>query len=200
MARPLSPDYGKRKQLILEKSAEMFAEHGYHKASIDQLAEACGMSKSLVYHYFKSKHELLFQCMKEHVTELHDEALRCASLDIAPVERVTALLKNFMKFYENAGPRHRILVNDLMHLKGEQRREIVDIQNTIVQILNDMLTETTSKSDISAEKGTVLSLLLLSMINWTYTWYDPKGAIGPDALGQLVSDIFMNGIQSLSKP
>lgn len=197
MARPLSPDYGKRKQLILEKSAQMFAEHGYHKASIDQLADACGMSKSLVYHYFKSKHELLFHCMKEHVTELHDEAQRCAALDIKPQERVTVLLKNFMKFYEHAGPRHRILVNDLTHLKGEQRREIVDIQNKIVQVLNEMLSDITKHTDISAGNGTVLSLLLLSMINWTYTWYDPKGPIAPDALAQLVSDIFMNGIHSL---
>jgi len=199
MARPLSPDYGKRKQLILEKSAEMFAEHGYHKASIDQLADACGMSKSLIYHYFKSKHELLFQCMKEHVTELHLEAERCAAMDAPAVERVTTLLKNFMKFYENAGPRHRILVNDMTHLKDEQRREIVATQDKIIQILKDMLADSTDASQASGTNGTVLSLLLLSMINWTYTWYDPKGPITPDAIGQLVSDIFMNGVHSLGK-
>ncbi|WP_262694723.1 TetR/AcrR family transcriptional regulator [Kordiimonas aquimaris] len=199
MARPLSPDYGKRKQLILEKSAEMFAEHGYHKASIDQLADACGMSKSLIYHYFKSKHELLFQCMKEHVTELHTEAERCAAMDTPAVDRVTALLKNFMTFYENAGPRHRILVNDLTHLKDEQHREIVAIQDKIIQILNTMLADSMKSEKADNVNGTVLSLLLLSMINWTYTWYDPKGPITPDQLGQLVSDIFMNGVHSLKK-
>lgn len=199
MARPLSPDYGKRKQLILEKSAEVFAEHGYHKASIDQLADACDMSKSLIYHYYKSKHELLFHCMKDHVTVLYKEATRCAALDLAAEDRITTLLQNFMKFYENAGPRHRILVNDLMHLKDEQRAEIIEIQDRIIKVLNGILADVMKDKDNGGPQGTVLSLLLLSMINWTYTWYDPKGPIGSEQLAKLVSDIFLNGVHSLQQ-
>jgi AcrR family transcriptional regulator len=200
MARPFSPDYDKRKSKILDTAAEIFAEVGYHKASIGEITIACGISKSLIYHYYKSKQDILFQCMEDHVVSLRDESLKCEASDLEPNEKLKTLLRTFMTFYENAGPRHRILVQDLHHLNDDQRAHIVKIEDEIVQSIKRIIAEATNANsgtdDLkSGEKnGTVLSLILLSMINWTYTWYDPKGPISPEDFGDLVGDIFLNGV------
>lgn len=63
MARPQAPDYADRRQAMLDSAAALYARHGFLGASIVDLAVACGVSKSLLYHYFGSKEDILFEIM-----------------------------------------------------------------------------------------------------------------------------------------
>ena len=53
-----------RKNQILNTSLKLFAHNGFHNTSIDQIAQETGISKGLVYNYFKSKEELLEEVFK----------------------------------------------------------------------------------------------------------------------------------------
>jgi len=194
MARPLSPDYDKRKENILQHSAELFAEVGYHKASIDQLAEASNITKSLIYHYFKSKQDILYQCMLNHVELLRSTARGCIDANQSSKDQLQNILLQFLQIYETAGARHRILVNDLQQLLPEQKSEIVIIQNDITQIFKTLITRITGPEDQDKNLDTARTFLLLSMINWTHTWFNADGTMTSQELGKLVYDIFVNGV------
>ena len=60
MARTQAPDYEERRIAIIDKAAELFARRGFMGASVADLAAACQTSKSLIYHYFPSKEDILF--------------------------------------------------------------------------------------------------------------------------------------------
>ena len=64
MARTRANDYDKKRQGILSRSAALFAEHGYTGTSITMIAEACGVSKALMYHYYSSKDAVLFDLLR----------------------------------------------------------------------------------------------------------------------------------------
>ena len=70
MARPQAADYDDRRQGMLDRAAALYAQHGFLGASIADLAVACGVSKSLLYHYFGSKEDILFEIMSDHVEHL----------------------------------------------------------------------------------------------------------------------------------
>ena len=70
MARTRATDYDDKRRAILDRSAELFAEHGYDRASMSKIAEACGVSKANLYHYYKDKEELLFDVIRFHLEEL----------------------------------------------------------------------------------------------------------------------------------
>lgn len=194
MARPLSPDYDKRKENILQRSAELFAEAGYHKTSIDQLAAACNISKSLIYHYFKSKREILYQSMLSHVELLRSITQDHTDPNLRPEDQLRHILIEFLKVYETAGARHRILVNELQQLPPDQRSEIVAIENDITRFFKNLINRI-SNPDMNAKNlDTARTFLLLSMINWTHTWFNADGAITSKELGELVFDIFVNGV------
>lgn len=70
MARTQSPDYDKRREGIVQQAAKLFAKQGFLGASVSDLAKACKTSKSLVYHYFPSKEDVLYGVMSAHLDDL----------------------------------------------------------------------------------------------------------------------------------
>ena len=70
MARTQAADYEERRTAIVEQAARLFAERGFLGASIADLAEACDSSKSLIYHYYASKEDILYDVMHSHVRAL----------------------------------------------------------------------------------------------------------------------------------
>lgn len=204
MARPLSPDYDKRRENILQHSAELFAEAGYHKASIDQLADASDITKSLIYHYFKSKKDILYHCMLNHVELLRSTAQDCIDPEKSSKDQLQHILNRFLEIYETAGARHRILVNDLHQLPPDQKAEIIAIENDITRIFKSLVTQISSpvnSNSIAPQNNlnTARTFLLLSMINWTHTWFNKDGTMTSKDLGALVYDIFVHGVTGQAK-
>src|SRR3954451_8639813 len=70
MARTRANDYDKKRFGILSRSAALFAAHGYTGTSITMIAEACGVSKALMYHYYNSKDAVLFDLLSDHLQHL----------------------------------------------------------------------------------------------------------------------------------
>ena len=70
MARTQAADYGVRREAIVEKAARLYAERGFLGASISDLAKVCRISKSLIYHYYPSKEDILFDVMHSHVARV----------------------------------------------------------------------------------------------------------------------------------
>ena len=60
MARPIAKDYDAKRSHILKTAARVFADTGYARASMSQVAKDCGFSKANIYHYYSSKDALLF--------------------------------------------------------------------------------------------------------------------------------------------
>ncbi len=84
MARPQSPDYDRRREAILEAAAHLYAKRGFQGASVADLAKAGGTSKSLIYHYFPSKDDILYETMATHLdalVEAADAATRTGSAE-----------------------------------------------------------------------------------------------------------------------
>jgi len=89
-----------RRELIIEAARESFAEGGYHRTSLDAIAERAGVSKALLYEHFASKRELHAAMLEAHVHELI-ERINEALVDAEPgEERLRAGLEAFFDFIE----------------------------------------------------------------------------------------------------
>jgi AcrR family transcriptional regulator len=89
-----------RRELIIEAARESFAEGGYHRTSLDAIAERAGVSKALLYEHFASKRELHAAMLEAHVHELI-ERIEAALVDAEPGEgRLRAGLEAFFDFIE----------------------------------------------------------------------------------------------------
>ena len=194
MARPQSPDYDKRREAIIAAAAELYAKSGFQGASVADLAKACGASKSLIYHYFPSKDDILYEVMAAHLdalVEAADDAMRAGG----PEERLHALAHAFMRLYVGAENSHKVLLNELDNLPGERRAEVVRKQRRVIAVVETQLRE------IRPEIGSItrpLTMLFFGMINWTHTWFRPDGPVSGEALADIAVDLMLGGLSSPS--
>lgn len=188
MARPQSPDYDRRREAILAAAARLYATKGFPGASVAELAKACSTSKSLIYHYFPSKDDILYAVMVEHLDAL-TEAAETATASGGADARLRALTVAFMRLYASAQNHHKVLLNELDNLPAARRAEVVAKQRRIIAAAEDVIAE------IAPTGGTrVNTMLFFGMINWTHTWFDPAGPFMPEALALRVVEIMQRGI------
>lgn len=181
MARPQSPDYDKRRDAIVAAAARLYARRGFDGTSIADLAKTGGFSKSLVYHYFPSKEDILDAVMEEHLDALVEEA-EAASRAGDPDAQLRALARGFLRRYVGAEDRHKVLLNELDKLAPERRAAVVAKQRRIIATVEGLIT--TLKPERAAE-ALPLAMLFFGMINWTHTWFRPEGPTDTDRLADM---------------
>jgi AcrR family transcriptional regulator len=192
MARPQSPDYDKRRAAILAAAARLYAKRGFAGASVADLANACSTSKSLIYHYFPSKDDILYAAMAAHLDALvaaAEEATRTGSAEA----KLRALTQAFMALYVGAQDSHKVLLNELDNLPPARRAEVVGKQRRIIAAVEALLREIRPGP---AELTLPLTMLFFGMINWTHTWFRPGGAVAADELAELAVNIMLGGVQA----
>jgi len=199
MARPQSEDYDSRKQNILETAAHTFATEGYHKASISGIAKACGISKALIYHYYPAKEDILYHAMLDHVKDLEASATSIMAQNLPPEETLKVIIKQYLIIYEETVDCHHLLVNELGSLPEGHRAEIVEIQSKVVHVFAELAAKL-SPMDLEIDKAkSIVSMLMLGMINWTYLWFKPTGSFNSEQLADMIYNLLLNGLKGLNK-
>src|SRR5688572_16038326 len=124
MARPRADNYEQRRQEILDTAASMFAERGYDGTSIADIAQRCGVSKALLYHYHTSKDKLLYDMLQSHCQLLVDTATGAIKKNEPADRQLQQLVRALMKLYMSSRDQHIVLLNNLHCLSEEEQAEI----------------------------------------------------------------------------
>jgi AcrR family transcriptional regulator len=190
MARPQSPDYDRRREAIVAAAARLYARRGFRGASVADLAKACKTSKSLIYHYFPAKEDILYEVMASHLDALvaaATEATRGGSAE----ERLRALTHAFMRLYVGAQDRHKVLLNELDNLAPTPRSEVIAKQRRIIAMVEELIRALRPQSGPLALP---LAMLFFGMINWTHTWFRGEGRVSADNLAELAVEVMLGGL------
>lgn len=190
MARPQSPDYDQRREAILRAASRLYARQGFNGASIADLAKACKSSKSLIYHYFESKEEILHQVMAAHLDALVAAAAE-ATREGAAEDKLRALTRAFMRLYVGARDDHKVLLNELDNLAPGPRAEVIGKQRRIIAIVEELVRELRPESGPLALP---LAMLFFGMINWTHTWFRAEGRVSADSLAEMAVALMLDGV------
>ncbi len=196
MARTQSADYDERRQHIIDTSTELFAAHGFHKTSISEIAASCKISKSLLYHYFSSKREMLFCSVEGHTRALSQTARAIVRGSGDPEDKFRHLTRDFLQLYEKAKAKHIVLLNELEALGAEDRDLIIAQEDGVVSLISTLIGDILGGGHASRANLTVFSMLFLGMINWTYTWFDPAKGLTSEQIADLAADLFIGGLKN----
>ena len=124
MARSLASNHDDKRQKILEEAAALFASASFESARLQDVAAACNVSKSALYHYFPSKEVLLHVIISEHILSAVSELEEIAHGRGTPKERLTQLVRAMVKRAAEKRDEHMVLTNDLKFLPPLQQQEI----------------------------------------------------------------------------
>lgn len=196
MTRTRAEDYEDKKALILGKAATLIARRGFDQATMQDVAKACGTSKSHIYHYFPSKEELLYAIVIDHITRQAAELVRIVEQPLPAEQRFEQFVESFMRGAARERDQHIILMNDLKYLPRAQLRTVQDMEVRMTELLNELLTQINPGRMDSERLRKPYALLLFGMMIWTFSWYRPSGDIGPKELAARISHLFVHGFKA----
>jgi len=196
MARTRSENYDDIQRGILSAACGLFARQGYMRASIAELAEACKLSRGALYHYFDSKEAILFAILDEHVRQMIADVEAAIAKHISTLDQFRAAIRAIVDLNARSPQEQRLILNDLTFLGEDDQQTIKSLERRIVDLIAGLILQLDNKGKIVKRTKKVYTMMLFGTLNFSHTWYDPKGGIGPAEFADMVVDQFLHGIAS----
>ena len=187
-ARPaLGARYDRRQADVVKAAAAVFAEHGYERTSVAELAERLGLATGALYHYFPGKEQLLIRICDQLMSPLLDAAAELLG-DEGPAERQLRDLVRLWVAHVTDHRDHLLVFQQVRHLvdHGEQWREVRSDRKSFERLLAGAL----ERALADADRDLAL-YALLGMVNHTVQWYRPRGALGPEQIADGYVDLIL---------
>jgi len=181
---------------ICRVAARVFYEKGYDGASMQDIAEAVGLTKAGLYHHVRSKDRLLFEIMN-YGMDILDEAVLQKVKDIAdPREKLRQSIIGHIDLIVRARDMEiTVILHENRSLRGVLRKKINARKKAYIQYLEGLISQVQEqaggKKFISPR---LAAFATLGMINWLYQWYHQEGAVKQEELTQAYLDFFFRGL------
>ncbi len=199
MARTKAASFDTQRAAIRDAAARQFADKGYAAASIADIARACGVSKTLMYHYYRGKEHLLADIAESYIERLQAIIDQVRTEALPPPAHLRRLIELFMVEYEHSAARHRVLVQDVKYLQRTHRSRVLAKERKVVQGYADVIAKLAPRADRTALIKP-LTMILFGMINWTFTWFKDRGTLTYAELAPVVADLFLGGVARVRAP
>jgi len=193
MARTRSENYDDIQRGILNTACALFAQQGYMRASIADLADACRISRGALYHYFDSKEAILFAILDAHVRQMIADVDAAMAAQSDTLARFRAAIRAIVELNARSTNEQRLILNDLSFLSEAEQTAIKALERRLVETVSDLLLRLDTEGKIVKRSKRVYTMMLFGILNFSHTWYDPKGDIAPHEFADMVVDLFLYG-------
>src|SRR5580658_2112408 len=199
MARTRDAGYEQQRRMILAHAAHLFARHGYAATSMNEVAEASGLAKASLYHYYRDKYTLLNSIADTHVSRLRAVVAEVREGQLAPRQELRELIRRFLAEYSDARDAHRVLTEDVRFLQSVDRTRVLAKEREVVAGFASAINRVRPQLRRAALTKP-LTMLLFGMINWMFTWMKADGPLDYDAMAPIVADLFLGGLGAVRLP
>lgn len=199
-------------EMILRTSARIFAEKSYHSTSMRDISRATGVSLAGLYHYCKSKEELLF-LIQDHcfgrVLERFEQRIK--GID-DPFEKLRIFIDNHLSFFAANMAEMKVLSHEAESLAGDWHKHVSGKKEKYAKLARKILREIQERESEARPSAratiaetntridlTVATYALFGMMNWIYNWYDSSGKLSVNQLVDNMTRLFVNGLLSTEK-
>jgi AcrR family transcriptional regulator len=183
---------------ILEACARLFAQKGYDGTSLSEIAEAMGLTRPAVYHYFASKEAMLSSLVAE-TSELAADKLRSIRGDesLDSVSKLRAITAEIVQERLDFPERFRMLERSESALPGPIGDQHRAARRAVLAEVTGVVAEGILAGQFRSCDERVAALSVLGMCNWVAWWYRPGSADSPAAI---IQEITTSAVAMLVQP
>lgn len=194
MARTIAKDHSDKRRALLRAAAKVFATYGFDRASMNQVAQAAGVSKANIYHYYSSKDALLFDALDVYLDELTAVVAAAPDKSDAPTAQFRALITAILLAYEGMNSEHQLLSSGYKSLPADQQRPLRRKQRMIVDVMGETLTQIAPRALETDKVQWSTAMSVFAMTNWYYLWSPDATKADRLAYANQICDMVLNGI------
>jgi AcrR family transcriptional regulator len=182
-----------RRDLIVDTSARVFAQRGYHATGITELCAANELGKGALYHYIGSKEELLAAIHDRVMDEVMAGADRVAA-GSSPSQQLAMLGDELLNVIHRYPDHVWVFLHEFPALTGERAEQFRERRREYERRVEAVLEAGVQSGEFRELDPRLTALAWLGMHNYTYLWLKAGGPLSARDVAKPFAEIFMRGI------
>jgi AcrR family transcriptional regulator len=181
---------------IMQQSAELFAARGFAATSLQDIADAVGISRPALYHYVSSKDEILAR-LTDGLIESTSECIRQAMAeDMAADEQLAKLVRALTAPIAESPGRFRLVLTRDASVQPAAQERLHDLERTVVRSLGSLIERGIKAGAFRRCEPRAATFAILGMINWVAWWYKPGDQQNIDEVTESLVDMALASVRA----
>lgn len=194
-------DGTERYRAILETAARVICLKGYEGTSMQEIAQACDLTKAGLYHHIQSKENLLLAIMDYGMDLFEEQVLSQVSSIPDPVLRLKACMARNIKLVTRGWSKEiTIILHEHATLHGPAAAQINVRKKRYVRFLEGSFQEAVDKGLIRPVNPQVAAFSFLGMVLWIYKWFKQDGKLTDEEVAEGMVDLLFTGLEPQRSP
>lgn len=182
---------------ILNAATQLFREKGFLGTTTQELADAVGLVKGTLYYHIGSKEELLYR-IHEQVTEegiTRWQAIIDATRDMPAPEVLRRMIVEHCLIIDEYRDWVAVFSDEMKYLSGELRDRVREKRAEYQSLFEEAIRRGVKRGELVTDDPHLTAVVTLGMLNAMHRWYSPGGRLTPECIGEIMTSIFLDGIQ-----
>jgi AcrR family transcriptional regulator len=185
-----------RREFIAKAATVVFSDKGYRNASVQDVAQKAGMSKPGLYHYFKSKEEILAHILIRNadvfLQKLQETLKENKKAGLSQRESFRNLIHAYAAYVNSDKHRRLLVLRERHQLSRKYRNELLIREKAMFVLMRSQLSKIEDIDKTTNEN--VITFLLISMSHWLGYWVNDKKKLSiEDIINENIKIVF-NGM------
>jgi AcrR family transcriptional regulator len=185
---PATEHHGMRDR-IYEAAIDLFAEKGFHGASVRDLAQAVGTEAASLYYHFPSKQDLLREVFDRFMGDILEMLRAACAGPGTPTQRLADVVRRHVLLHVARAKEAFISHSELRALSEQNRHQTLAKRDCYERTLRALLEAGVREGEFAIADIPVTSTAILMMCSGVSDWYDPGGRLTPEAVAERYVDL-----------
>ncbi len=185
----------RRRSAVMRAGLEVFAEKGFHLASMDDIAERAGVSKPILYQHFSSKNELYLGILDERVDAIVQQVRSAIESASTNKSRLEAAIGCYFNLIDDADLGYRLIFESDFTMNHDVRARVEDVVSQVSRIVG---AEVSKQTGMSLGEANILAGGLSGMAQAAaWRWLRLGRPISMELAISQTLDLAWNGLASI---
>ncbi|MFC5847122.1 TetR/AcrR family transcriptional regulator [Deinococcus petrolearius] len=184
-----------RREQIHEVASRLFSERGYHATSMRDLAGQLGMQGGSLYAHISGKEELLVEIVSRASRQFDAALFLLRDAELPADQKLREAMHRHLRVVADNMESATVFFHEWKHLSPAAYRHVTDWRDTIDTFYRDLIVQGVREGTLRPDLDVKMTAnLILSAVNWTYTWYRPGGELTPRQVAESFADMLLSGL------
>lgn len=184
----------KRVEEIWDTAERLFSQYGYHATTMRHIASELGLEGGSLYAHVESKEEILRTVIRRAGDQFLETLEPIATLDAPPEEKLRMAIRVHIRMVADNLDAATVYFHEWKFLRPRHRASVLERRDSYERLFRAIIREGIETGVFRDVDPRFAGILILSVGNWLYHWYDPLGPLSPEQIADRFTDMLLEGL------
>ena len=183
------------KDRILAAAVDLFAEKGFDATSVQEVVDRAQVTKGAMYHYFRSKDDLLYEIYHGLISQQLADLDRILAAGYPPAHALRAIIVDLVETTTSRLAQTAVFAREMHKLAGDRMAALRADRRRYHEAVRELVAAAQRSGEFAtAASAETVTLVIFGVVNQLPQWYRPDGPLSPRALGEEVAAFVLAGL------